>query len=353
MQHRNTEHSWIPQYWGEGRYRHKKANTQVTQDKLGALWSTHQLWDCGMSCWWSATEKPKKVPRSPNLWSVWVVSRLKQRTWLERANTAPRKKVQGWEEGDERGNVFLCPVKAAIAEFRSSSRASSVQQEHRGDSSQRPQRAKREKWSKSCEGLLSFPLLCRWVPCFLFLPLSSVCCCQSGEQAVKMRLLLLCVCASVFLSVHVLRLPLLYAQRETRGQVPWIARSLLPFPSLSLSLSFRPSTLIPSLLSLSWHQHSGDLSQNTRQGCQDTWRLLNRRKEGKKTVDCFICWVHTIQSASSRCSLLQVLGAIEGHKRGNTVPKVKKAADKRNERLSFPQQNLWHLICSRKLIIEL
>lgn len=73
---------------------------------------------------------------------------------------------------------------------------------------------------------------------------------------------------------------------------------LTPPPPPSLRPSSPPPSLPPSLPSLSWHQHSRDLCQNTRQGCQDTWRPLNRAREGEKTADCFICWVHTVQSAS-------------------------------------------------------
>lgn len=49
---------------------------------------------------------------------------------------------------------------------------------------------------KPCVSLLCFALLSGCLPCFprsIALPLNSVCCCQSEEQPVKMRLLLLCV----------------------------------------------------------------------------------------------------------------------------------------------------------------
>lgn len=62
-----------------------------------------------------------------------------------------------------------------------------------------------------------------------------------------------------------------------------------PSPCLPcLSLSFSPSITRPSLPFLSWHQHSRNQCQNTRQGCQDTWWLLNREKS-EKTAD-FYLW---------------------------------------------------------------
>lgn len=53
-----------------------------------------------------------------------------------------------------------------------------------------------------------FPILFLLSPRSILPALNSVCCCQSEEQAVKMWLLLVYVCVSVFLSMHV-RLPLL------------------------------------------------------------------------------------------------------------------------------------------------
>lgn len=102
---------------------------------------THQLWGSGVSCWWSAREKPKKVPRSPNLCSVWVVSRLKPPTWLERVSRAQRKIVQWWREENERERVFPCPARAAIARCR----ASSIQEGYRANSFYGSQRAERDK----------------------------------------------------------------------------------------------------------------------------------------------------------------------------------------------------------------
>lgn len=101
---------------------------------------THQLWGSGVICWWSAREKPKKVPRSPSLCSVWVVSRLKPQTWLKRVNRAQRKVVQRWEEQDERETTFCCPTRAAIARCR----ASSVQEGSRADSFYGSKKAKRD-----------------------------------------------------------------------------------------------------------------------------------------------------------------------------------------------------------------
>lgn len=49
----------------------------------------------------------------------------------------------------------------------------------------------------------------------------------------------ICVCVSVFLSMHV-RLPPPLCSEGDRGQVPWIARSLLPLPSLFQSLPPSP-----------------------------------------------------------------------------------------------------------------
>lgn len=187
--------------------------------------STHQLCGSGVSCWWSAREKPKKVPRSPNLCRVWVVSRLKPHTWLKRANSTQRRVVQRWEKQGERETVFPCPIRAAIAGCRSFSRASSVQEENRGDSFYGSQRAKTEQTRANPvdvsssflpsvdASLVSNPLSLPPSPC----PggSRSACCCQSEEQAVKMWRLLVCV--SVFLSMHV-RLPLLCAQRETEDK---------------------------------------------------------------------------------------------------------------------------------------
>lgn len=98
----------------------KKPHTHKTHRKHSVPhWPTHQLWGSGVSCWWRAREKPKKVPWSPNLCSVWVVSRLKPHTWVKRVNRAHRRVVvQGWEEQDEGETVFPCPTGAAIARCR-------------------------------------------------------------------------------------------------------------------------------------------------------------------------------------------------------------------------------------------
>lgn len=106
-------------------------NEILCQRLEGRAAVTHQLWGSGLICWWSAREKPKKVPPSPNLCSVWVVSRLKPQAWLERVQSAQRKKVQPWEEWDEWQGASACPSKAAIARCRG---ASSVQQRYRADS---------------------------------------------------------------------------------------------------------------------------------------------------------------------------------------------------------------------------
>lgn len=103
----------------------------------------------------------------------------------------------------------------------------------------------------------------------------------------------MCVCVRKCVSLNVCAPPPPLCSEGDRGQVPWIARSLLPYPSL-----FQALLPLSLPLSLSWHQHSRDLCQNTRQGCQDTWRLLKRAREGEKTADCFICGVHTVQTAS-------------------------------------------------------
>lgn len=161
---------------------------------------THQLWGSGVSCWWSAREKPKKVPWSPNLCSVWVVSRLKPHTWLKRVNRAQRKVVQRWVEEDEREIVCPCPSRAAIARCR----ASSVQEGYRADSFYGSQRAERDKMRQIQRSLLScVDASCSqilFLLCSIVLALNSGCCCQSEEQAVKMWPLLVCVCEWVCFS---------------------------------------------------------------------------------------------------------------------------------------------------------
>lgn len=159
--------------------------------------------------------------------------------------------VQRWQEQGERGKVFPCPIRAAIAGCRSFSGASSVQEEHRGNSLYGFQGAKE---SRKCEN----PSLLPSVDASLvsFLPssaLNSVCCCQSESRLWK------CggySCVWVCFSQCMRASP--SCSMGDRGQVPWIARSLLPLPSLIQSL-YPP----PCLPSLSWHQHSGDCCQNT------------------------------------------------------------------------------------------
>lgn len=296
-------------------------------------WTTHQLWGSGVSCWWSAREKPKKVPRSPNLCSVWVVSRLKPRTWLKRVNRAQRMAVQGWEEHDERETVFPCPTGAAIARCR----ASSVQEVHRGRPFYGSQWAKREK---SCA--VSSPVLPSVDASLVSDPLSPLpALYPAGSQ---LRLLLsvwragcenvaatsLCVCECVSLNACAPPPPL--SSEGDRGQVPWIARSLLPFPSLFQS---PPPTPLPSL---SWHQHSRDCCQNTRQGCQDTWRLLNRGR-GWKDSRLF----YLLSSHGPNCFFLRPLAGAgaswsEEHKREKTwgtILKVKRPDGWKIERFFF------------------
>lgn len=101
---------------------------------------------------------------------------------------------------------------------------------------------------KPCVSLLCFALLSGCLPCFprsIALPLNSVCCCQSEEQPVKMRLLLLCVqvcfpqcmCASPSSALR-------GRQRTSALNSP-----LTPPPPLSLRPSSPPPFLPPSLLS--------------------------------------------------------------------------------------------------------
>lgn len=162
---------------------------------------------------------------------------------------------------------------------------------------------------KSFGSLLFFPLLCRCLPCFqpCFSVSLTLSCCLSIRLLLSVwragceNVAVTPMCECVSLNACAPPPPL--CSEGDRGQVPWIARSLLPLPSLFQSL--HPP---PSLPSLSWHQHSRDCCQNTRQGCQDTWRLLNRERECAKTSNCSVCRVHTVQAASF-CghSLLQVL----------------------------------------------
>lgn len=103
---------------------HIYTRTHRTYEACSAPHShTHQLWGSGVSCWWSARENPKKVPLSPNLCRVWVVSRLKHHTCPKRLSRAQRKVVQRLEgRGDERASgAFARPTGAAIARCRASS----------------------------------------------------------------------------------------------------------------------------------------------------------------------------------------------------------------------------------------
>lgn len=100
-----------------------------------------------------------------------------------------------------------------------------------------------------------------------------------------------CVCVSLNACAPP---PPLSSERD-RGQVPWIARSLLP-PPLSLSLSVLPSPSLPSPLSadINTQGTAAKIPGKVVKILGGYWI----EREGEKTADRFVCWVHMTQTAT-------------------------------------------------------